>query len=75
MDLKDVELGINSLNEAELSGQGVKGANATVVNAPDTRGGLVMDVAGGEQRLAAAAEVGFVEAPLNTPLAVVKPPL
>src|SRR5262249_17001072 len=73
MDLEDVELGVDSLHEAELSCQGVEGANATVANAPDACGSLVMDVAGGEQRLAAATEVGFVEATLDTSLAVVKP--
>jgi hypothetical protein len=74
MDLEEVEFGVDSLNEAELPRQGVEGANATVVNATDTRRGFVMDVAGGEQRLATATEVGFVEASLDTALAVVKPP-
>jgi hypothetical protein len=47
------------------------GANTTVANATDTSRSLVMNVAGCEDRLAAATEVGFVEAAMDSPLAVV----
>jgi len=68
-----VELSINSCNEAQLSRQSMEGTNAAVADATDTSRSFVMNVAGGEERLAAATEVGFVEAALNTSLAVVKP--
>jgi hypothetical protein len=71
MDLQEVEFAINGRDKAELSSQGMESANAAVANAPDAGRSLVMDVAGGEARLAAAAEVGFVEAALDSPLAVV----
>jgi hypothetical protein len=74
MDLQEVEFGINRLDEAELSSQGVKGANAAVANTADACRSLVMNVAGGKEGLATTAEVRFVEAALDASLAVVKPP-
>ena len=71
MDLEDVEFGVDGLNEAKLTRQGMEGTNAAVANATDSSRGFVMNVAGREERLAAATEVGFVEAALETSLAVV----
>ena len=53
----------------ELPGQQVDGADAAVADAAAAVGDLVVDVAGGEHGLGAAAQVGLVEPLLNPLLA------
>ena len=70
VDLEQVQAVVDGVDEAELAGQGVDGADAAVADAAGAVGDLVVDVAGGEHRLAAAAQVGLVEAALDAALAV-----
>jgi hypothetical protein len=65
VDLEDVQPAVDGLDEAELPGQGVQGADAAVVDAADTAGRLIVDVGGGEHGSVTATEVRLVEAPLE----------
>jgi hypothetical protein len=73
VDLEQVQATVDRIDQADLAGQGVQGADAAVGHAPAALRELIMHVAGGELRFAARAELGFVQAPLDPPLAA--PPL
>jgi hypothetical protein len=73
VDLEEFEFVVEGVDEAELSDEGVHGADATVGDTTDASGSLVVDVGGGEHGSGAAAEVGLVKALLDAALAVVKP--
>ena len=70
MELEQVQAAVDGVDEAELAGQGVDGADAAVADAAGAVGDLVVDVAGGEHGLVAAAQVGLVEAAFDPALAV-----
>ena len=72
--LEEVQALVDGVNESELAGQGVEGADTAVADGAGPSGDLVMDVGGGEQRSGAAAEVRFVESALDAALAVIQPP-
>src|SRR5262249_57826378 len=57
----------------ELACEQVEGADAAVGDAVDAVADLIVDVAGGEHRRGATAEVGGVEATLKPALAVAEP--
>jgi hypothetical protein len=58
---EQMEASIDSINEADLLSQQMKGANTTVGNGVDSLGYFVLDIAGVEHRSGAIAEPGFVE--------------
>jgi hypothetical protein len=72
VDLEQVQPSVDGVDQADLSGQGVDGADAAVGDAPSAVGDLLVDVAGRKHRLAASAELRFVQAPLDAALAVVQ---
>ena len=74
VELEQVQALVDGVDEAELAGQGVDGADAAVGDAAGAVGDLVVDVGGGEHGSGAAAEVGFVEAAFDAALAVGQPP-
>src|SRR5262249_34996225 len=69
MDLEQMQPGVNPLDESEPAGEKLKGADATVRDAVGAVTDLVVNVAGGEDGLGAAAEVGLVEASLDPAVA------
>jgi hypothetical protein len=71
---QEVELAVNGVDEAELSCQGMDGADAAVSDAADAAGGLIVNVGGSEHGSGTAAEAGGVETSLDAALAVVQPP-
>jgi hypothetical protein len=70
MNLQQGEASVDAFNESEFAGKQMKGADATVGNAMNAVANLVVNVAGGEDGLRAATQVGFIEAAVNPPLAV-----
>jgi hypothetical protein len=70
MELKEMQTLIDGVDQAELAGQDVNGADAAVGNALAAVAEFVMDVARGEHGLVALVELGFVEAPGDAALAV-----
>src|SRR5439155_2830335 len=57
----------------QLAGQHVEGADAAVSEATGAGADLIVDVAGGEHRFGAAAQVRRVQAALDSALAVAEP--
>jgi hypothetical protein len=70
MDLQQVEAVVDRLNEAELPSKLVEGADPAVGDAAAAVGNLLVDVAGGEHGLKAAAAVAGVESAFDPALAV-----
>src|SRR5438105_2015994 len=70
MDLEQVQALVDGVDQAELTGHGMEGADPAVREAPAAFGNLIMDVPGGEHRLVAVAELGLVQAAVNAALAV-----
>ena len=69
MDLEQVQAAVDGVDQAELPGQEVDGADAAVGDAAAAVADFVVDVAGGEHGSGAVAEVGLVEASLDPALA------
>ena len=69
VDLEQVQAAVDGVDEAELAGQQVDGADAAVADAAAALGDFVVDVAGGEHGLGTAAQVALVEAVLDAALA------
>ncbi len=72
--LKQVQSLVDGVNESELSGQGVEGADTAVGDGAGPSSNLVVNVGGSEHWSGAAPEVGFVESALDSALAVIQPP-
>jgi hypothetical protein len=70
MDLEQMEAIIDGLNEADFAGEQMEGAYAAGSEAMYAIGDVVMDIGSGEHRFGAIAEFGFIEPPINLPLAV-----
>ena len=70
VQLEQLEPSIDSLGESETVSEGVDGSNASDGEPTGTFGDLIVDVAGGHDRLGAATQVGIVEASLDASLAV-----
>ena len=73
VEKEDMEAAINGLREAELAGEGMDSANATVGNTVGAIGNIIVDVVGGKHGLATTAEVCLVKASSQTPFVVIKP--
>jgi hypothetical protein len=54
VDLQQGEVPVNGINEADAAGKRVHGANAADSNAVRAFGNLIVDIARGHDRLAAA---------------------
>ena len=70
MDLEQVQAAVDGVDQAEPAGQGMDGADAAAGDAAGALGDLVVDVAGGQHGLGAAAQVLLVQAPFDPALAV-----
>jgi hypothetical protein len=70
--LEQLQALVDRVDQAELTDQGMQGADAAVGNAAVTVADFVMDVRGGEHRPVATLHVGFVQATLNAALALVQ---
>jgi hypothetical protein len=70
MDLEEVQAVVEGLDQTDLSGQQVDGADAAVSDAVAAAANFIMDVAGGEHGLVTTPQLGFIQATLNTALAV-----
>jgi hypothetical protein len=70
VELEQVQVPIEGVDEADLAGEGVEGADTAAADAPGAVGDLVVDVAGGEHGAAAVRDAGFVEAAFEAALAV-----
>ena len=68
MDLEEHQAAVDGVDESELAGDSMDGADAAVSDAAVAVADFIVDVGGGEHRLRATLEVGFVEAALNTAL-------
>jgi hypothetical protein len=75
VDAEKVESVVNGFGEAELLYQSMDDTDAAVVDAVNAVGGFIVDVGGGEQGSATAAEVRFVKSSLDATLAVFQPPM
>src|SRR5262249_7768093 len=71
-DLGPVQARVDGVDQADVPGQGMDGADAAVGHAAAAVGDLMVDVAGREHRLAASTELSFVQAPLQAALVVVQ---
>ena len=69
MNLEKLESFVDGVNEADASGQQVKGAHAAVGDAMHALSDFVMDVAGAEHGMGTIAKFGFVEPVLDLALA------
>jgi hypothetical protein len=69
--LQQAQAVVDAVDEAELAGEDVEGTDAAVGDAADAVGDFVMDVAGGEHRSGATAEIGLVQAALDPARAAV----
>ena len=69
MDLEEMEPLVDGVVQAELTDEGVEGADAAVGDAVRSPGDLVVDVAGGEDGSVSVGELGRVEASLDAALA------
>ena len=69
VDLEQVQPAVDGLGQAQLAHQEVDGADTAVADAPATVADFVVDVAGGEHGLGAAAQVVFVQTFLDAALA------
>jgi hypothetical protein len=72
VDLEDMEVSIKPVDEAQLTGEQVKGADAAVADAVAAVTDLEVNVAGGEHGFGATTEIGLVQAALDLALAVVE---
>ncbi len=70
MDLEQVQALVDGVDQADLPGQGVDGADAAVGDAAAAVGDLVMDVGRRELRPVAIPELGLVQAAVDAALAV-----
>ena len=59
VELEQVQAVVDGVDEAELAGQEVHGADAAVADAAAAVADFIVDVAGGEHGLGAAAQVGL----------------
>ena len=70
VDLEQMQAIVDSVDQTDLTNQEVNGADAAVADAATAIADLVVDVACREHGLAAITELGFVETPVDTTLAV-----
>jgi hypothetical protein len=63
---------VDGVDQTDLVGQGMKGAQAAVASGTGPVTDLVMDVASGKDGLGAITQFSFVEAPVDAALAVGK---
>jgi hypothetical protein len=70
--LEEVEVPVDVLDEAELAGQEVDGADAAWRDGADPVGDLVMDVGGGHHRLMAFYAGLVLDAAEDSPLAAIQ---
>src|SRR5260370_37768231 len=69
MNVEEVQTSVDRFDKAELVGEGVNGADATLADAAAAVGDLIVDVACGHHGFFAAAQVIFVNAALDPALA------
>ena len=72
--LEHVQPVVDGVDQADLAGQGMDGTDAAVRDAAAAVGKFIMDVACGEHRLAASAELRLVQSSLDAALAVAQLP-
>jgi hypothetical protein len=72
MDQEQVQALVNALDQPQPPYQGMQGADAAVGQATVAVGDLIVDAGGGEHRPVGPLQLGFVQAPLNAPLASVE---
>ena len=70
MNLEQVQLVIDGIDQADLAGQDVKGADAAMGQSAAALGDLVVDVGRGEHGPVHSTQTRFVEAALDSALAV-----
>ncbi len=72
VNLEEHQTPIDGIDQTEATCQQVHGADAAVSDAAVTVTDLIVNVRGGEHRLLAAIDIGFVESPLDAALAIVQ---
>src|SRR5262249_51976103 len=72
VDLEQVQARVDGVDQADVPGQGMDGADAAVGHAAAAVGDLMGEVAGREHRMAASTELSFVQAPLTSAHGVFK---
>jgi hypothetical protein len=72
MDLEQVQACIDAVNETELTGEPVEDTDATVGVAAGAFGKLIVNVAGSEHRLVAAAQIGLIQSAIDPAFGVVQ---
>ncbi len=70
VDLEQVQPVVDGVDQADLSGQGVEGADPAMGDPTAAVTDLLMNVAGREHRLVATTELGLVQAPHDPALAL-----
>jgi hypothetical protein len=70
VELQQVQVAVDGVDEADLTGQGMNGADAAAADAAGPVGDLVVDVRGGEHGAVTRLGGGLVEAALDAALAV-----
>ena len=74
VDLEQLQAVVDGIDQADRAGQRMDSADPAVGGAAGAVSDLVMHVPRGEHRLAAAAELSFVQPPLDAALAIVQLP-
>jgi hypothetical protein len=70
VELEQVQSAVDGIDEGDLAGQGVDGADAARADGAAAVGDLLLEVARGEHGLAAPLHVGLVQTALYALLAV-----
>src|SRR6266851_8711636 len=71
VDFEQWQALIDGVDQTQPSNQRVHGPDAADIDAVAALGDLILDVAGGQDRPLTCAKDGFVDPPLNAPLAVI----